>query len=205
MPPTGETYFARPDRGGLMRDPATLHTHLMPGAADVDLLRAALDLDVSAERSGDEITVHVTVTNAFGGHHVPTDSPLRHIIAVVSAVGPDGEALPHIAGPTVPDWCGVGDGERRYGGMPGTVFAKVLEELWTGVTPTGAYWNPTIVVSDTRIPALASDETVYRFTASAPAHIDVKLIFRRAPIDLIDQKSWDSPDIEMASATVTVP
>ena len=53
--------------------------------------------------------------------------------------------------------------------------AKVLEELWTGVTPTGAYWNPTRVVSDNRIPALANDTTAYTFAAPPEGDVTIEV------------------------------
>ena len=43
--------------------------------------------------------------------------------------------LVQLGGPTVPEWCGVGDpGEGCYAGLSGKAFARVLEELWTEVT-----------------------------------------------------------------------
>jgi hypothetical protein len=155
-------------------------------------------MSVSASRAGDEITVTVTIVNDQTGHHVPTDSPLRQMILLVSAQDGQGQALPLREGPTVPDWGGVGDPARGYyAGLPGKGFAKILMELWTEVTPTGAYWNPTRVVSDNRIPAFGSDASTFVFAAPAdgPASIEVTLIFRRAFIELMDQKGWDAPDI----------
>jgi hypothetical protein len=66
-------------------------------------------------------------------------------------------------------------------------------ELWTEIMPTGAYWNPTRVVSDNRIPAFGSDASVFVLAAPAdgPARIEVRLLFRRAFIELMDQKGWD--------------
>jgi len=40
----------------------------------------------------------------------------------------------------------VGDPEQGYyAGLLSKGFAKVLEELWSEVSPMGAYWNPTRV------------------------------------------------------------
>jgi len=210
MPRLGVTHFVRADKGGLERDPATIFSHRMPGASDEELLQNAVSLDVSAERVGDEITVTVTVTNDQTGHHVPTDSPLRQMILLVDVTGPGGDSLPLADGPTIPDWGGVGDPEEGYyAGQPGRAYAKILEELWTEVSPTGAYWNPTRILSDNRIPALESDTTVYVFevseaktsevseTSEVLATIRVRLLFRRAFIELMDQKGWDVADILM--------
>ncbi len=147
------------------------------------------------------------ITNDRTGHHVPTDSPLRHLILVVQAAGPDGAALERVSGPVLPDWCGVGDPrDGCFAGLPGTVYAKVLKERWTGVTPTGSYWNPVTTVSDNRIAAFAADATSYVFQAPAEgaARVEVRLLFRRAYRDLMDVKGWDVPDILMASRSLDI-
>ncbi len=207
MPPTGAASFALAEAGGLVRDPATIPGHRMPGAADIELLQNAVTMTVEASADSDGAFAQVTITNDQTGHHVPTDSPLRQMILLVEATGPDGESLGQADGPTVPDWGGVGDPAAGYfAGLPGTAYAKVLEELWTEVAPTGAYWNPTRVVSDNRIPAMQSDTTSYRFDSPAggPVTVEATLLFRRAFIGLMDQKGWDVADIVMEEATVIV-
>jgi hypothetical protein len=80
-------------------------------------------------------------------------------------------------------------------------------ELWTEVTPTGAYWNATRVISDNRLAALASDESVYSFrTPAVPttAEISVALLFRRAFKELMDQKGWNTADVIMEQAKLKV-
>ncbi len=201
MPATGATHFVPPEAGGLARDPDTIRTHLMPGASDEELLRNAVALTAELVLGPDRIEVVVTITNDRTGHHVPTDSPLRHLILLVDAVDASGARLEQLAGPTVPAWGGLGDPTTgHYSGLPGTAYAKVLEELWTEVSPTGAYWNPTRVLSDNRIAAGAADTTRYEFAvpAAGAATIEVTLLFRRAYLDLMEQKGWDVPDIEMA-------
>jgi hypothetical protein len=197
-----------PGRGGVERDPLTIHAHTQPGASSQSLLENTVTMQVAARCRADGIVVQVDITNDQAGHHVPTDSPLRHLILVVRATDGRGRPLTQAGGPTVPSWCGVGDPEDGcYAGLPGKAFAKVLEELWTGVSPTGAYWNPTRVVSDNRIPALATDSSTYRFDlpSEAPATVRVTLLFRRAFYDLARSKGWDLPDRIMEETTVTVP
>jgi hypothetical protein len=207
MPTTGATHFALPEQGGMTRDPATIPGHRMPGAADLELLQNAVTMGVDASIEMQEVLVEVTITNDRTGHDVPTDSPLRHLILLVEVTDDAGHQLEQTDGPTVPVWGGVGDpGAGHYGGLPGTAYAKVLEELWTEVAPTGAYWNPTRVVSDNRIAALEADKTAYRFTAtsSGDVAVEVTLLFRRAFIELMEQKGWDVPDIVMEQAEVVV-
>jgi hypothetical protein len=108
----------------------------------------------------------------------------------------------------VPEWGGIGDPSLGYyAGLPGTAYAKILEELWTEISPTGAYWNMTRLVSDNRIAAFATDETAYAFAAPAAGDISVEvtLLFRRAYKTLMDQKGWDVPDIVMERAELSIP
>ncbi len=157
------------------------------------------------ERDG--LVVRVDITNDRTGHHVPTDSPLRHLILLVQASDEQGQVLPLLDGPTLPEWCGVGDPtEGYYASLPGKAFAKVLRELWTEVIPSGAYWNRTHIVTDNRIAALATDSSAYTFArrGAGGATVEVTLLFRRAFKQLADWKDWDVPDIVMEQAFLTV-
>ena len=222
MPPVDYDYFAFPEKGGLIRDSSRIFSHLMPGASSADLLQNAVTMSVSARRDGEQVIVEVTLVNDLTGHHVPTDSPLRQMILLVDIR--DGQDKPLVLqdGPTVPEWGGVPKDEvgrlalsevegmkddGYYAGLPGKGFAKILMELWTEVSPSGAYWNPTRVVSDNRIPVFGSDCSTYVFGAPAegPVSIDVTLLFRRAFKQLMDQKGWDVADIVMEQQTAIVP
>lgn len=200
--PSGLTdHFALADAGGRIRDPETISSHRMRGASDEELLRNAVSMTVDARKEGEELLIRVEVINDNTGHHVPTGSPLRHLILLVQAFDSRRDRLRQLGGPTIPEWGGVGDpAQGHYAGLAGTVYAKVLQEVWTESYPSGAYWNPTRLLSDDRIPALESDRTTYRFSApkNGDATIEIELIFRRAFIELIEQKGWDAPDIVMA-------
>jgi hypothetical protein len=182
----------------------------MPGAGDGELLGNAVTMDMSTKLLDDTLVVTVTITNDKTGHHVPTDFPLRHMILLLEVTDSNGALLPQVDGPTIPEWGGVGDpAEGYFAQMPGTAYAKILMELWTEVFPTGSYWNPTQIMSDNRIPAFGVDTTVYTFeTSGLSKHQDIKvtaqLLFRRAFITLMDQKSWDVPDILMDEQESTV-
>ena len=86
------------------------------------------------------------------------------------------------------------------------MFVKLLEEIWTGVSPTAAYWNPTRVVMDTRLGAFETDVGDFLFTApdSGDVRIEAVLLYRRAYKELMDLKGWNEPDILMESATVSI-
>ncbi len=206
--PAGLTdHFALPDAGGRLRDPETIFSHRMPGALDEQFLQNAVSMSVDAWRENGEIVLQVDIANDNTGHHIPTDSPLRHLILLVQATDTQGNRLAQTSGPTIPDWAGTGPpSQGYYSGLPGTAYAKILEELWTQVSPTGAYWNATRVVSDNRIPALETASTQYRFAAAqaGQAALEIKLIFRRAFIELMDQKGWHAPDILIAQKDIVL-
>ncbi|MFC1935635.1 hypothetical protein ACFLX9_02600, partial [Chloroflexota bacterium] len=126
---------------------------------------------------------------------------------VVTARDSQGKELEYLGDQHIPDWGGLGDEPDDYGGRPGKGYAKILEELWTEVSPSAAYWNPTVIRDDTRIPALATDVTHYEFRASDSGQvvIEAKLIFRRAFRSLVQQKGWSVPDILMEEDRQIVP
>ena len=213
MPRTGAIAFAQlpPDSEMLTppeRDPQTVFGHLMPGATDKDLLESTATLDVETAINGSELHITVRVTNVGAGHHIPTDNPLRNVILLVAATDSEGEALTLLDGPTIPDWGGVGDPDAGYyAGQPGVLYAKILADFYTYETPTYAYWRQTRLVSDNRIPALATDRSTYVYVLPPDPNritVDAQLLLRRAFIDLMDVKGWDTPDILMEHETLTV-
>ena len=208
MPNQGVTHFALPDQGGLERDPQTIFSHQMPGASDIVLLQNAVSLTAEAHQDRDQLIIDVSVENDQTGHHVPTDSPLRHLILLVEATGENSDPLILKDGPVIPDWGGIGDPEDGYyAGLPGKTYAKILQEIWTEITPSGAYWNPTRIKSDNRLAAFETDTSSYTFVldSDGEANIRVSLLFRRAFKDMMDQKSWDVPDILMEEINLSVP
>lgn len=211
MPSGQNDHFALMDVGGETRDPMTIFSHRMPGAEDEVLLQNAVTLTVDAQRIGRQVVVETTILNDLTGHHVPTDSPLRQMILLVQVTDSKGMTLEQLEGPVIPEEGGVGNPKDGfYAGQPGQVYAKQLRELWTEVTPTGAYWNPTSILSDNRIPAMESDTTRYVFattgiTEFSDITVSVKLLFRRAFIELMIQKGWQAPDIMMESDTLVIP
>jgi mono/diheme cytochrome c family protein len=204
--PAGLTdHFAMLEKGGNIRDPETIFSHLMLGITNEQFMQNSISVKVDATRENNQVTVRVELINDNTGHHIPTDSPLRNMILLVSAVDANGKPLDQVQGPTVPDWGGEGDPAFGYfAGLSGTGYAKILQELWTEVSPTGAYWNQTRVISDNRIPAMESDISNYLFEGDAlgDVMIEVRLIFRRAFIGLMDQKGWEIPDLEIFNQTL---
>ena len=200
MPKGKSSFFALPEKGGLDRVPNTIGSHKMPGVNDTELLQNSVTMVVTADWEDEKVTVTVAITNDMAGHHVPTDSPLRHMLLLLRAAGEGGEELQLLEGPTVPEWGGRGDPDSGYyAGRPGKGYAKILQERWTGISPSGAYWNPTDIILDNRIAAFETDISQYSFFTGryTTLTINAKLIFRRAFIELRDLKKWETKDILM--------
>ncbi len=205
MPPRGTKLFATPAAGGQERDPERIASHRMLGATDEAFMRAAATLEVEAEWAMDALALEVRVTNDNTGHKLPTDSPLRNVILVVRAFDAAGRSLDLLDGPRLPDWTGSGAGRSgHYAGQPGRAYALILEEQWTGVSPTGAYWNPVRILSDSRLPPCEVDVSRYRFErpADGSATFAVHLLFRRAFIELQEQKGWTDADLLLSERTL---
>jgi hypothetical protein len=189
-----------PEKGGLQRDYAPLHSHYMPGASDQKLLQNTVTMKTTATRVGSQLQVNVSVTNDQAGHDVPTDMPSRQMILVIEAKDANGKLLTLVKGPLNPAHAG------DFGGQPGKTFMKVLKDEWTGEAPTAAYWRPVTLVEDTRLAALATDTTQYMFDlpADQTAQVRVRLVFRRNFQKLMDEKGWTDPDILMEEETIQV-
>jgi hypothetical protein len=190
-------YFAWPAEGGVIRSPEQVHNHQMMSG---ELLQDAVMLTATAAISTGLVVVNVDLTNDKTGHHVPTDSPLRQAILVVTAKDASDEPLPLRRGPVLPWWTG------DYAGQPGRAYAKILRDEWTGEMPTGAIWRPVTVAEDTRLAAMATDTSRYEFRSppSGDVTVEVRLIYRKAYQQLMQWKGWTDPDIVMEEATLHV-
>jgi hypothetical protein len=145
MKPTGIDYFVFPKDGGLIRRPETIASHLQPGASDLELLQNTVELTLSAQQVGARVQVSTSITNTEAGHHVPTDFPGRNMILTISATDGEGQTLPQLSGPTVPEWGGA------QSGLPGKAYAKVLCDVVSGEYPVVSYWRQALIISDNRI------------------------------------------------------
>jgi hypothetical protein len=201
MPMADYEYTVFPERGGPRRRPDQIHVHRMPGASDEQFLQNAVTMTTTAQVEGGTLAVEVQIANDKTGHHVPTDSPLRHLILAVEATNADGDRLALRSGPSLPEWAG------DLAGEPGRTYAKVLQDEWTGEMPSAAVWRPVRIVEDTRLAAMTTDASRYTFAAPTAGEVTVtaRLIYRRAYQQLMEWKGWTDPDIVMEEQTVTVP
>ncbi len=193
-------YFVYPEKGGLTREYHRTSNHLQPGASDETLLQNTMALTVTATISDGRVVVDTTLYNAFAGHHVPTDFPGRQMLLVLTASDDEGTPLPLLEGETLPAWAGSGDSPRDYAGQPGRGYAKLLRDVATGEMPTVAYWKQTLLVADTRLPAETADHLRHTFQApvAGTVHLTARVLLRRLFLDMMRQKEWDTPDMEMA-------
>jgi hypothetical protein len=200
MLPVENKYFVFPEMGGMERDYKPVHDHLMTGVNDLDLMQNAVSMQVSAEFEAGDILVDVAITNDQTGHHVPTGTPYRHMILVVTVQDTQNGTMTLRSGPVLPAW--IGD----YQGQAGTYFAKILKDEYSGEFPTVGYWRDISLVEDTRIAAFETAESQYIFQAEGqgPYQVHVQLLYRRAYQQLMEQKGWTDADILMEEAIMEV-
>jgi hypothetical protein len=199
----GGNYIVFPEKGGPARDPSQIHDHRMAGGSDAQFLRSAVTLTATAVVTDGLLAVEVAIVNDKTGHHVPTDSALRHLILIAEAADARGNPLALVAGPQLPGWAG------EYAGLPGRTYAKVLRDEWTGEQPTAAIWRPVTVVEDTRIAAFTTDRSRYVFAVPADGvsqgvTVRVRLLYRRAPRQLMEWKGWPDRDVVMAQQAIEI-
>ena len=167
----------------------------------------------------DWFTVTAKVASKGVGHRFPTDSPLRHLILVVEARDERNTLLTQVDGDRIPNWGGVGNvtfedpNMRFYAGLPGKIFTNLLADVDTNISPTAAYWNETKYAwigkskdnpydySDTRLIPGIVDKSPYSFQVPNAGEIivTIKLVYRFAFFDLMQEKGWHRPDITVAS------
>jgi hypothetical protein len=174
------------------------------------LVQDAAVINMTASKADGKIIVTVAVTNTHAGHKFPTDSPLRHLILLIETKDRKNTSLAQVEGPMIPAWGGVGGDPEDYAGRPGVIYANLLKDKDTNISPTAAYWNPTIPAwpgSDTRLMPGQQISSVYSFVAPSSGSVTVtaRLIYRYAFIEIIRQKGWPIKDILVTSATALVP
>jgi hypothetical protein len=174
------------------RDPETIRSHAILGTTP-QYLENAVELFVDSERDTTGIEVSVEVLNSLTGHSVPTGVTIRNMVLLVEAVrASDGQPLTHLGSQTIHALGGVGNpAQGYYAGLPGKLYTKHNEDA-NGNGPT-FFTDAEAIRFDTRIPALASDVTSYRFDSppgTGEIEIRTRLIYRRSFRFLVDAKQW---------------
>lgn len=157
-------------------------------------LENAVDLAMNVVDAGSALNVQVDITNSMAGHKVPTGVSPRNMILIVEAFRiEDGVELAH-SGTQVVDSLG-GQGARifgNYAGVAGKTYMKVNNDANGGIAPL--FTESVTLRYDTRIPPLATDTTSYTFQkpviGGGTLQVRARLIYRRAPRELVLAKGW---------------
>ncbi len=176
----------------LRRDPATIRSHRLEGTTP-EFLENAVTLRLSCVIKADRLHADVSITNDRTGHHVPTGVTIRNMILLIEAWREeDGRHLEPVSTQIIHKLGGVGPREQGYwAGLPGKLYAKVNHGP-DGQGPV-FFTEARGLLLDTRIPALKTDTTHYRFKTpkgGGTLHVRARLIYRRAFRFLVDAKSW---------------
>ena len=190
------------------RDPSRVPSHNMMGEDRKTFIGSAVTLRIAAEAFANRIRVTARLTNSGAGHHFPTGQPMRNALLVIRATDARGRRLPLLTGSRLPVYAG------DLAGQPGRFYAKILEEIPTNypdrpsrpIRIPAPQWVQTRIQNDTRIPALATDQSQYEFQkpASGTLRIDARLIYRRTFPSFASLKGWQIPDLCIASQRCTL-
>jgi len=80
----------------------------------------------------DTLAVKVNIQNIRAGHDIPTGSPLRHMILIVSAYDDNEVPLELLTGSLLPDWTGYGDPGRVLSFQIGLVMVIQKQDILPG-------------------------------------------------------------------------
>ncbi len=130
--------------------------HAMPGSHSLEQLTRTIKAQLAAAYEGSALKVDLTVSNAGGGHYVPTGSPLRKILLEVTA--------------------------QPYGGEPATerrVYERSVADA-RGAPLTveyPAFFEAAKTLSDTRLAPEERRVETFRFPAPSKARVQLKVRF----------------------------
>jgi hypothetical protein len=187
------TNFA-PGRGGVERDPQTLANHRFFAGNPLDMLRRCVRVDVEVRYLPDSARVRVRVAASDVGHRVPTGFVDRHLILTLEALGPAGQPLKLLAGPTLPPAAG------DLAGQPGKLYAKLMRDA-AGRSPAPFWTAEADPVADTRLTPGRSDELLFRFPAEFK-QVRVRLLHRRFWREVVRAKGWPEEQLVVVDRVV---
>ena len=184
--------------GRIEREPRTLSSHRFHDALSPRFLADAIGVSLTARADSDAIVAEVEVANRGVGHHLPTGSPMRHMLLVVSAEA-GAAALTLAEGSALPAWSGA-----DLEGRPGRAFAKLLAD-GEGRRPVPP-WRAATLSSDTRIPAGGHDRSTYRFRRdrAGPVRVSAILLVRRTFPDWAAAAGVDVAEVTVTRESVVV-
>ena len=203
------------------RDNSGEITHELLGPNNRDFIKSAIEVNYDIRSVEDKLEVVVSVANIGAGHYFPTGSPLRNVILLVDVKEIGGNRLNLIGNSRLSEYTGKGSEYDDYFGFPGKLFAKVLKnnkisscdpelkELgiigqdFTDLEDMNlfAFWNPSHIESDTRIPPGSTDTSQFQFQiepSQVNLSIEIKLIYTKIFKSLARRKLWTSDNKTIA-------
>ncbi len=190
----------------LLRDPSTVHGHDIQGTTPI-FLENAVTLTLNAIQVGDELQVSAEILNDQTGHAVPSGVTLRNMVLRVIATDSNGTALSQSSGDIINPLGGIGDpAQGFFAGLPGKVFAKINRDA--SGTENVLFTEADSIVLDNRIAPLASDLTQISFDLSgtvSPVSVEARLIYRRAPRQMVADKNWQTDGLGLPLADIEGP
>jgi hypothetical protein len=185
---------------GTYRSPERIRPHHFEGGTKAQL-QNALAMELEGEIQGNQLFLKIHISNANGGHWVPTGEPMRSVLLLVEARDSEDKPLKFISGSRVPEWVGLGrkeDGD--FGGLPGAVFAKVLADEEDNLNVP--FWRASKIASDTRIRPKKTETLEFIFALADPEdepNAEASLIYRPVPRPMAKEKKWQVEDITIES------
>ena len=189
------------DMWGTNRSPSNIRPHHFDGGTAIQL-KTALAMEIEGEITEGMLNVNVFITNTNGGHWVPTGETMRSVMLLLNAADSEGLPLEMIKGPQLPEWTGRGNPETgNYAGLPGTVFARVLQDANGNLH--SPFWNATSIAFDSRIRPKKTVTLEFQFAVSDPDDeptVEAELIYRPVVKPLAQIKNWKVEDIPITSS-----
>lgn len=186
------------------RAPGTVRSHAIRGTTPA-YLENALSLEAQVSANLGELIVEVTLSNNLTGHAVPSGVVVRNVILLVIARNQDDQRLQHQAGDLVDVVGGVGDFEMGdYAGHPGKAFYLNMSD---GTNEQVFYTEAQLIASDTRLQpgSVYGGQFRFKLDRSQRAHVDVKVLYRRAYRSIVLEKGWTETGHGEALADIQAP
>ncbi len=185
---------------GTYRSPQDIRPHHFDGGTEIQL-KTALSMELEGKITGKKLDMTVYITNTNGGHWVPTGETMRSVMLLLRVFDSKGTPLRMIKGSRLPPWAGEGKPELgNYGGLPGAVFAKILQDKEGNQHVP--FWRATRIASDTRIRPKKTVTLRFEFALTDPEDeptAEAELIYRPVVRPLAKKKLWPVKDILMTS------
>ncbi len=100
---------------------------MIKGPNTTNFIADAVKIDDKIIKDNNQLKIIVSIKNIGAGHYFPTGSPFRNVILLVEAKDLDGKKLKYKGENILPIYAGSGTDTSDYAGLPGKIFAKIIE------------------------------------------------------------------------------